>query len=803
VTAHADPAFGDLLRDFRDRAGLTQEALAESAGLSVDAIGLLERGARRHPQRQTVRQLAAALDLSEQERTRFAASAQRIARPIAGGTSDAMPIPATSFIGRTAELAAIVHAFTRDRARLITLTGPGGVGKTRLGLAVAAQLAAHFADGIIFVPLSTLPEPSMLAPALARAIGLVERAGEAPLAGIRARLGGQRLLLVFDNVEHLLVAGAAIPDVVADVVADILATCPQIGVLATSRIPLRLSGERQFPVLPLAVPADDRQRDWAELAQLPAVALFAERARAVSPSFALTPANTGTIVAICRQLDGLPLAIELAAAWVKVLPPPALLARLERRLDVLIGGARDLPTRQQSLRNTITWSDDLLLPAERTLLRRLSVFVGGATLEAIEAICAADGEGAAAILLNVSALVDASLLWSPPRAAAHEQTEAARFLLLELVREYAAEHLAAHDDAEGLHRRHATYYLALVEQAQEHLVGPDEAIWLARLAAEHPNLRAALRWALDRDEMALAVRFAAVLWRFWAAQAHYSEGRRWLEEILAAAGRATGSRQGEEGTTTVFPAQYAMLLHVTGNLARAQGDYPRARAVYEECLALRRGLDDRNGMGGALHNLGIVAHEQGDLTRAAQCHEAALGLFRATDDAYGVAFVLASLGDTVRAAGDLPRALILYAESLDRFRQLGHSWGIAQALASLGDATRQGGDARQATRLYREMLLHSTQIGDRRALADGLERLAQAAAMDSQEVLAATLCGAAAALRDSSDIPPRSPLHQGDHERLLTTIQEHLGAAAFTVAWEDGATQPLDRLLITLTRQDP
>ncbi len=496
MAVNVGPSFGDLLQGFRDRAALTQEELAERAGLSADAIGLLERGERQRPRRHTVRQLAGALGLSDEECARFAAArqAQRAAPRPDAALRPALPLPATTFVGRAAEIADLTRLLAPPTVRLVTLTGPGGVGKTRLAVEVAARLADQFADGAVFVPLAPLREPALVLDGIARELGITDRGGRPRLERLTARLRARRLLLVLDNFEHLLPA--------APLLADLLAACPRLVVLATSRAPLRLSGERQYPVPPLPPPDAGSASRPENLAHHPALALFAQRAGAVAPGFALTPETAEATAAICRRLDGLPLAIELAAAGVKVLPPRALLARLDRALPLLAGGPRDLPARQRTLRDTIAWSYDLLPPDEQGLLRRLAVFAGGWTLAAAEAVCGATsdqrpatsdtspptpsssvqpssvtGHSSLAVLRGLAALVDASLVQPP--AAGDPATGAPRYTMLETVREYAAELLAdppasAAGEEEAVRRRHADYFLGLVEEAQQHLVGPEE-----------------------------------------------------------------------------------------------------------------------------------------------------------------------------------------------------------------------------------------------------------------------------------------------------------------------------------------
>ncbi|MFN8539583.1 MAG: tetratricopeptide repeat protein [Thermomicrobiales bacterium] len=776
----SNPTFGDLLRRFRDRANLTQEELAERAGLSADAIGLLERGARQRPQRHTVDRLGEVLGLAVAERAAFAAAARSTPRQSPALPLTALPLPATTFVGRAEEIAAFATLLADGTTRLLTLTGPGGVGKTRLALEAATRLAVRFPDGLAFVPLAALPTPDLVPGALAQALGLAERPGRTLLAGIVEHLRERRTLLLFDNCEHL-------PDL-APLVAELLIACPHLTLLATSRTPLHLSAERQFPVSPLALPPVTALPP-EDLARHAAVALFLHRARAVAPAFTVTAASAEAIGAICRRLDGLPLALELAAAWTKILPADLLLARLAPALPLLADGPRDLPARQRTLRDAIGWSYDLLTPSQQALLRRLAVFAGGCTLEAIEAVCAPGDASPGGILVGLAALVDASLVQPPAAAAA----DTLRYSLLETVREYAEEQLIASGEAEAIRRRHAETFLAVVEAAQAHLVGPDEAVWLLRLEAEHPNFRAALRWCLHRREADLAVRFAGSLWRFWAERTHLTEGRRWLTEILTLA-RSMPAPDNADPTAGIAPPRLAMLLHVTANLIRVQGDYPAAEAMYEECLAIRRARDDRRGIVGALNNLGIIANEQGNYARALRHNEAALPLARNIDDPYPIAMSLVSLGESTRALGDPARAAELFTESRAHFAQLGHTWGIALALSGLGDTARDQGDTAQAAAAYRESLALTAQLGERRIAADALEGLAHLASAANHPTRAAQLLAAADTLRQQAGTP-RPPSHQSDHARTLAATRLALPPDLFATAWDEGSSLSLEEAL--------
>lgn len=574
MTAAESSSFAVLLRRYRIAAGLIQEELAERVNLSVHGISNLKRG-KRHPYRHTLAQLADALVLSPQERARFEAAGReapvRVIEVAAEGKLSShlppahptnLPDEPTPFIGREREIEQITGLLHDPHIRMVTLTGPGGVGKTRLALQVATTLLADFRDGVFFVNLAPLADPILVPSTIAEVLGVKEEPGRDLLHSVIDALKAKRLLLVLDNYEHLLDA--------TSIVGSLLDGCRALHALVTSRIPLHLSREHQYAVLPLTVPDPQHLPDIESLSRFESVALLVDRARAVMSDFELDSGNSAAVAEICFRLDGLPLALELAAARIKLFPPQALLQRLSSRLKLLTGGARDSPTRQQTLRAAVDWSYSLLSEQEQTLFTRLGVFAGGCTFEAVEAVC--NPQGGLDLLEGMAALVDQSLL-------RRHGEEVPRYSMLQTVREYATEKLREREEQEDVQRRYAEYFLQVAEQAEAGLSGAEQGKWMARLNAELSNVRGALRWFLDQGAVEQVLRLAAALFWYWRPRGSLSEGRRWLQEGLA---------RGDE----VAPSVRAKALWALGYLAGLQGDSEEASLLLEEALKLYRALED-------------------------------------------------------------------------------------------------------------------------------------------------------------------------------------------------------------------
>jgi predicted ATPase/class 3 adenylate cyclase len=650
-----------------------------------------------------------------------------------------LPAALSSFVGRGHEGSAVRARLGEPGTRLLTLTGVGGMGKTRLALEVAGGLLGEYPDGVLLAELAPLAEPALLPRAVAAALGLHEEAGRALPETLIEHLRHKTALLLLDNCEHLVAA-------CAELARSLLRSCPHLRILATSRQALRLSGEARYPVPGLSVPDPGHLPPPELVGSYEAVRLFVARAQEQQPLFVLTEHSAPLVAAVCARLDGMPLAIELAAARIGSLPLEAIAERLDVRLRLLAGGPRDLPARQRTLRATMDWSWELLEERERALLRRLAVFAGGWTLPAAEALGAAGGVDGWEVLDLLDSLTGKSLVQLEETAAE------TRYGLLETVREYSLEALVASGEEERVREVHATYCLALAEQLEPILEGPGQEQALRQLAAEHDNLGVALEWALASNPGPIGLRLAAALQRYWTICCHFSEGRRWLAALLDAAPdtepalraralQAAGALAYNLGDLAQAEAWgreslrllralgdlpgIALVLHDLGNVVSQRADYDEAVALFEESLALRRSLGDRLGMARSLHNLGTIAYEQGDYPRAVALLEEPLAIHRELGDLAGTSIVLGNLGALAMARGELARARELLEESLALRDQLGDRSGYAFTLMNLGTLLAGQGEAREAVERLRESVGILREVGDRKHLATALNYLAR------------------------------------------------------------------------------
>ncbi|HEV2127127.1 MAG TPA: tetratricopeptide repeat protein [Thermomicrobiales bacterium] len=680
-----------------------------------------------------------------------------------------LPEPPTPLVGREREVAAATAQLRSGSVRLLTLTGPGGTGKTRLALAIAADLIDDFDHGVTFVALAPVTDPALVASTIARELGVQEEAGRDLADLLIAHLREKRLLLVLDNFEQVAPA--------ASLIAQLLAACPGLTVLATSRMRLHLRAERGFPVPPLALP--DLAAPIDTLMQAEAARFFVDRARAISPDFIVNVAVARSIAEVCHRLDGLPLAIELAAAWVTDLTPGEMLARLETRLPLLTDGAFDLPDRQRTLRSTIDWSYDLLSRDEQTLFRRLAVFAGGWLREAAVAVGNPPDHTGIDVDGGLTSLVDKSLIRIDTDARGD------RYTMLETIREYGLDQLLASGEAEAVRRAHATQFLTFATNAAPGTWGSDQADWLDRLDLELDNLRAALTWAIDRAEAQTALDLGISMEKLWDVRGSLDEGRRWLEQALALP------------MDGVRPAARAQAHSNAGSIAQSQGDLEGARRLQEQALAILVDLDTEGGQRGTAHTLnrlGIVAFLQGDSERADTLHEEALERFRDLDDKSAMATVLNNLGVTADHREEYDRARSLYEEALALQREAGDTQSIAIYLGNLGEVTRDQGDFPQAAAYYREALLLWAELRDRWNLTATLDGVAELAIAYKQPHHAARLLGAGAALRAAAGVPlPEN--ERAAYERSVAAAREALGDGAFDVEWAAGQAMTYDEAI--------
>jgi predicted ATPase/class 3 adenylate cyclase len=674
-----------------------------------------------------------------------------------------LPAPRTSFVGRQEAVAEVIGLLASQR--LVTLTGPGGTGKTRLALQVAGSVLERFPEGVYFVDLSALRDPDNVASSIAATLGVREEPGRDLLDALLAHLGDRRILLVLDNFEQVVTAAVG--------VGRMLDGTAQLAVLATSRVPLHLSGEREYPVPPLALPDAQAQIDLPALAVNEAVSLFVERATAVQPGFGLTAENAGTVAQLATRLDGLPLAIELAASRVKMLTPEALLDRLSQRLPILTGGPRDVPERQRTLRAAIDWSWELLDPDQQRLLARLGVFSGGWTLASAEEVC--QPGLALPVLDGLASLIDQSLVRDDPAAES-----GLRFRLLEVIGEYAADQLAASGEEGDLRRRHVEHFMMVAEQAEAALMGADRIAWLARLDGELANLRSALEWA-HRNATAAGQRIATAMWRYWLQRGQLDEGRRWLERFVS--------------TTAEGPhdASRIRALGALGGVAYWQHEYPAMGAAYEEALRLAREIGDPTLVGRALFDAAYIPAIAGDFERGSVMLREGLSIAEQTGDRGLGAEIAATLAFSELATAGSESALARLSAAIAVHRELGRHAIVTDALLGLGAMERHAGDIDQAAVHVGEALTMAREARDPGHAMGAMLLLSQLATDQANHERAARLLGAAARLSDQGGaMPPPELISRVRGSDPEAPVREALGEQAYAAARGEGYAMTFD-----------
>jgi predicted ATPase/DNA-binding XRE family transcriptional regulator len=736
-------SLGALLKRYRAAAGLTQEDLAEQAEVSARTVSDVERGVRTRIYRDTAGRLAEALELDGAARTEFEKAA-RGRTPEPAGPAAGLQTPPTRLIGRERELEVVFAALGRPDVRLLTLTGPGGIGKTRIALEVASTQPGFF------VQLGNTSDPDMVIPTLARAVG-VSGAREPTADAIAERLHGERTLIVLDTFEHVVDA--------APNVADLIAACPSASFLATSREALRVRGEHEVAIPTLEYPGSG---EVADVERAPATALFIERARGMAPDLVVDDHAAQVVIEICRRVNGLPLAIELAAARVKHLPLTELRDHLERRLSVLTGGPRDLPRRQRTMRDTVAWSYELLDDAQQALFRDLSVFAGGWTLDAASAVSAGTE-----VLADSSALVDKSLV-------AFSMAPEPRYGMLDVIREYGAERRTGGD----VERRHAAHFLSVAERAEPELGGSAQRDWLRRLATEHDNIRAALRNALESGDPETALRLAGAVWRFWLFHGDLSEGRQWLREALTVdAGAAPEAR--------------AKALWGAAWLAYHQGDYEAAKECGEELLPLAHASSDRVHLRNALTIRAIVLMADGRSGEALAPLSQGVELLRGQGPGWLLATSLLLLGSAAIDVGDDARATSALEEARLLYAELGDQHFGARTVAYSAYAALLRGDRGLAASSFGEALVTFWELDDLWGTAEALEGLATVAGAEGVAERAARIAGAAEAVRETIHARP-FPSDRAVMDRYLGSVRRSISVQAWETAHDAGRAMTVE-----------
>lgn len=805
-------SFGECLKAYRKARDLTQDALAEQVGCATESIRKMEAN-RQRPSKYLAELIANKLALPPEERNAFvqlARSRPSVQLTYEQGTPspnavNGIPSQLTSLIGRRKEIAAVCELLRSPDVRLVTLTGPGGAGKTRLAAQVASELIHDYPDGIYFVDLTHINKSSLVAARIARALGIQETSERLLLKHIRAYLHDKHLLLVLDNFEHLLPAASHL--------ADLLESIPGLRILITSRAVLHLYGEHEFIVPPLATPNPRHLPPCDQLAEYDAVRVFVERSQAVKADFAITEANASSIADICRKLDGLPLAIELAAAHSKLLPPAAILSHLEDRFNLLTSKASNLPERHQTMHNTIDWSYGLLNKNEQAWFRRLGIFVGGCTLEAAEAICT-DSE---TIPMNahhgIASLLDKSLL---QRVEAKDSVN--RYSMLETIRTYAYEQLTLSGESEAMHNKHLAYYLEMTQDAAPRSIGMNRWAHLEHLEEEPGNLRAATQWALEHGLGETVVQLCSALVYFWYVFGDPNEFHQWLETVLgldmkpAARAEALGLmayvlafmqsdyRHAENYYEQALDLwrelgeskNVSEILCQMGILMMEQGEYGRSQDLHEESLSIREQMGDQDGVIAIRECLGVVLMRQGELARARGIFQESLNWWQKQNETLATAFAYNYLGVIAFYQHDYEQARAMHGQALSLWQAAGDTRGISAALNALGPVALYQGQIDEANSFLKQSLKLRWECQDYDGIAWNLERLAETALVQDQLVRGARLWGSAEGLRASIN-SPLFPIERSRYEQPFAAARTQLGESTWALAHLAGQMMPIEQ----------
>lgn len=769
-------SFGEWLKRQRMGRGLTRDQLAHQIGCAAITLRKIE-AEERHPSAQIVERLTEIFKIPPNEKTDFmsfsrgdwtkAPGEQRGETPWRDSTQSPrtnLRSPLTSFIGRRKEVADVDEYVSNPDTRLVTLVGPPGIGKTRLSLAVARASLSEFTDGVFFVGLAPLEDPNLVALTVAQTLGFVETPDRSPSEQLKHEIGDKHILVILDNVEHVL-------DTTAILVSDLLSACPRLKILTTSREAIRSPGEWLYPVpaLDIPTPRELQSMDRDGLSGFSAIKLFAERGHAVRPDFKLNADNISAVTAICSQLDGLPLAIELIAARVRWMSAQTLLSQLTDQLVLSADGMRAVPARQKKMLNAIGWSYNSLPENEQTLFCRLGVFTGGWTLEEAEAICSGDRLETGDIPVLLTRLLEKSLV------LLHEQSGKARYQMLVTIRQYAREKLSEHHETERAQNRHLDFFLNLAEEAEVKLHGSQQPVWLERLEVELDNLRAALRWGFGRRTEA-GFRLAGSLWLFWFMHAHFIEGRRWYDEALSLSGDSS-------------PYIRMRLLTGAASSALGRGDYEQLGILSQQSLALAREQENEWGIAMSLHHLGAAATVQGDFKQAQTLLEEGLDLSHKIGNWAITDYFLGDLAFLAETQGDDQQASAFYEEDLDRARKHQDGWSMCYALANLAYIANRQSDYRRARALCAQSLALAYELGDRRMISSQLLHMGTVTLCLGQPERAAKLIATAEVLAMNTGIPFQP------EENIMAEILTQLRESTFESLQSEGRAMPLEQAI--------